>query len=141
MSNGRGLIPYSLFTWPREQFENLENYLSNWEGVSFKDIQIDSDEKNIYVSVPIPGIDISEVEISLHNGTLYIKAEHKEEKKEKTKERRTHLQATRSYSRVITLPERVDENKVSATAENGLLNIQLPKITRSEAKKVPIKKK
>lgn len=145
MSFGRGLIP--LFSWPQVRFEDLENEfgsLAKWpnlETLSHKDIQIESDDSAIYVTVPAPGFENSEIDISLHNGTLYIKAEHKEEKKEKTKNRKTLVQSSRSYSRIITLPEQVDEKNVSATTENGMLTIQLPKITKVESVKIPIKKK
>lgn len=137
----RQFSPFSrLLISPFEGMESEMNQLMNWQN-PYNDAQIESDEKNIYVKTPVPGFEESEIHISIKNATLYIQAEHTEDKIEKNKNRKVHQQARKEYSQTITLPEQVDENHISATLDNGMLMIELPKMTKSETKKITVKKK
>lgn len=150
MSLARSFIPQTLLKSPftrfpaffedledeMSQFANLQNFIQN-------DIHIETDEKNIFVKVPMPGFDPNEIDINLRNGVLFIRGEKKqEEKKEREKSRKIYRQATRLYTYTLTLPEQVDENAdIKATNENGLLTIELPKAQKGQTKKITVKKK
>ncbi len=144
----KSLIPQSWFSFPYSRFpsflENAEEEfspLSSWQNLFKNDVQIESDDKTVTVKVPMPGLETNEIQVSLKDGVLYIHGEKSEEKKEQEKNRKIWLQASRSYSRTITLPEQVDENNVNAYSENGLLTIELAKTKKTETKKINVSKK
>ncbi|WP_417882560.1 Hsp20/alpha crystallin family protein, partial [Xanthomarina gelatinilytica] len=71
------------------------------------------------------------------NDTLSISTEMKEEKEEKEANYTRREFGYSSFKRTFTLPESVDDNKIDASYQDGILNILLPK--KEEAKKKPIR--
>src|ERR1700704_529890 len=69
---------------------------------------------NIVAVVELPGMRKDEIEISLQDGTLTISGERKEETSQDNGATRTERN-TGKFRRSITLPTRVEMNKVSAT--------------------------
>jgi HSP20 family protein len=92
----------------------------------------------LVMKTELPGIDKKDLDISLEGDRLTIKAE----KKEEVKEDATHHTRERYYGqyfRSITLPYPVNEGKISATLENGVLELKLPRAEEVKAKKIEIK--
>ena len=137
----KSLIPFQFFRFPTffEEFE--EESKKNWPYFSGKsDIEITSDDKNLFVKVATPGLDPKDIEITLENGMLWIRGEKKESTQEKEKGRKVYRQASWSYSYHVALPEKVDETKeIKATANKGILEITLPKTKQSQTKKITVK--
>ena len=99
------------------------------------------DEKEIVVKAEMPGINKSDLDIKLDSEMLTIKAEKKEE--EEVKEA-THYSRERrfgKYVRYMTLPSRVDAEKITATLRKGLLEIKLPKAEGPDKNEIEIKVK
>ncbi|MEY2490405.1 MAG: hypothetical protein QOC70_2347 [Verrucomicrobiota bacterium] len=92
---------------------------------------------NIVAVVELPGMRKEEIEISLHDGTLTISGERKEETSQENGAARTE-RSVGKFRRSITLPTRVDVNKVSATYKDGLLTVTLPKAEEAKPKQIPI---
>jgi HSP20 family protein len=99
------------------------------------------EEKEVIVKAELPGIRKKDMDIRLDGDVLTIKAEKKEEKE--TKEDTYHARERRfgRYVRHITLPARIDAEKVTATLKKGLLVVKMPKAEDSEAKQIEIKTK
>lgn len=90
-------------------------------------IDLREDEKNLYLTVELPGIEKEEVKISLHNDLLTISGERKREEK-KEQENYYHLEMCYgTFNRSVTLPVEVDSEKIEANFKNGILKIQMPK--------------
>ena len=92
---------------------------------------------NIVAVVELPGMRKEDIEISLQDGTLIISGERKEERTEENGATRTE-RATGKFRRSITLPTRVDVNKVSATYKDGILTVTLPKAEEAKPKQIQI---
>lgn len=132
--------PISLFnemdTLAREMWDS-------WRPVSLEDSLVpDTDiyEENgeLIMKTELPGIDKKDIDITLEGDRLTIKAE----KKEEVKESATHHMHERFYGRYfrsIDLPYPVKESKISATFENGILELRLHKSEEAKAKKIEIK--
>ncbi len=89
----------------------------------------------------LPGIRKEDIDISLENGCLNIKAE---KKQEEIPENATYYTCERcfgQYSRSVSLPFNVDADKISAIFENGMLEIRLPKAEEAKAKHIEVKVK
>lgn len=86
------------------------------------------------VEADLPGYTDEDIDVRVTDHTLHVDAEHKAEKEER--EELSYLRKERvktDVSRTITLPEDVDEDAVSATYENGVLTVVLPKAHAEEA--------
>ncbi|MGZ5023328.1 MAG: Hsp20/alpha crystallin family protein [Chthoniobacterales bacterium] len=92
---------------------------------------------DIVAVVELPGMRKEEIEISLHDGTLTIAGERKEEGAQDDKTARTE-RILGKFRRSISLPTRVDANKVSATYKDGILTVTLPKAEEVKPKQIQV---
>ena len=92
----------------------------------------------IEMSAELPGIDEKDVELTLGDGVLTIRGEKKAEKE--TKEKDYYLSERRygSFVRSLRLPGSIDEGKIKATFDKGVLKVTLPKRAEAKAKKKKI---
>ena len=105
--------------------------------------KLDMFEENgeLVIKAEMPGVRKKDLDISLEEDILKIKAEKKEEKEVKDATHYTRERRFGQYSRYITLPSRVDAEKITATLKKGLLEIRLPKAEVPESKHIEIKVK
>ncbi|WP_254526091.1 Hsp20/alpha crystallin family protein [Natrinema caseinilyticum] len=107
--------------WDRERFGLPESEMTEM-GVDLVD---HGDE--FVLTADVPGFDSDEIDVRLSDHTLNITAEHEESTEEQEelylKSERSH----RSITRSVRIPEPVDEENVSATYNNGVLTLTLPK--------------
>jgi HSP20 family protein len=90
-------------------------------------IEVSETEGEVEVKASLPGVRPEDVDISVANDVLTIKAEHREETEDTKREfyrREIHYGA---YHRALTLPMSVDADKAEAHYENGVLHLRLPK--------------
>jgi HSP20 family protein len=87
--------------------------------------------------VELPGMRKEEIDISLHDGTLTISGERKRESNNGEAAQRTERYVGR-FRRSITLPTRVDAGKVSATYQDGILKVTLPKAEEAKPKQIQV---
>ena len=79
------------------------------------------------MTAELPGVDEKDIEVTLNDDLLTIKAEKKAEKE--SKDKTFHL-VERSYGaiqRTIPVPFAADPNKVEARFDKGVLKVTLPK--------------
>jgi HSP20 family protein len=92
---------------------------------------------NVVAVVELPGMRKEDIEISLHDGTLTISGERKREISNGEKTERTERYVGK-FRRSIALPVRVDANRVSATYQDGILTVTLPKAEEAKPKQIPV---
>ena len=88
------------------------------------------------LSLAIPGLSKKEVSIDLEDDKLLISAE-KEADDSKSYKLREFNYGT--FKRKFSLPKSVDQNKISASAKNGILSITLAKKEEQKPKTISIK--
>ena len=93
----------------------------------------------VVVKAEIPGIDPKEIALSLHDQTLTIEGEKKEEKEEKDEQYYRMECSYGAFARSLRLPVPVDAGKVTATFKNGVLTVKLPKGAAAKGTTIPIK--
>jgi HSP20 family protein len=116
--------------WPR-----LPSLLRRSGGVSLVVPELDVREngKAFVIEAELPGVEEKDVTVTLANGLLTIKGEKKDEREEKGE---TYYRAERSFGsfeRSLRLPDTIDDSRVEARFEKGVLKITAPK--RPEAVK------
>ena len=92
---------------------------------------------NVVAIVELPGMRKEDIEISLHDGTLTVSGERKSESVEGEKAERTE-RVTGKFRRSVTLPARVETDKVNATYKDGILTVILPKAEDAKPKQIQI---
>ena len=95
-------------------------------------------DKDITITLELPGINKKDIELSIRNNNLEIKVEHKEESKIK---KEGTVQMERSYKgfyRLLTLPCEVITENAKADYKNGILEITVPKKESAKKKKITI---
>ncbi len=92
---------------------------------------------NVVAQVELPGMRKEDIEISLHDGTLTVAGERKIESPEGSSAERSERRVGK-FRRSVTLPVRVDSNKVSASYRDGILTITLPKAEEAKPKQIQI---
>jgi len=111
------------------------------EGEIWPSVDVLEDKKNIIVKAEIPGMDPSDFDISISDNILTIKGEKKQEKEEKDKNFYMMERQYGTFTRSITLPVEVNEEKVDASYKDGVLKIVIPKKKESKENKIKVKVK
>ena len=95
-------------------------------------VDIVETDKTFELEFAVPGMKKGDFEINFDEGKLTISGERKFEKE--TKEVNYHTRETRygKFSRSFYLPENVDDTKINANYENGILNVVIPKTERED---------
>lgn len=104
-------------------------------GISLPMVNIKETADAYFVEMAVPGLKKSDFHIDLDNQILSISTEIEEER-ENTEANYTRREfGYASFKRSFTLPETVDDGKIKARYDEGILSIQLPK--KEEAKQKP----
>ena len=89
---------------------------------------VSESEGEIIITIELPGLDESDIDISMKRDVLTIKGEKKLEQKEDEGNYCRMERRYGSFSRTFRLPlEVVDAERINATFVNGVLTINLPK--------------
>jgi len=112
-----------------------------WGGFNPR-VDISETDKEYIVSAELPGLEENDVQVSLSHHTLTISGDKKAEKRDKGKNYYRVERSYGSFSRSISLPDEVDEDKIEAAINNGALKVNLPKTAEatSQRKQITIKK-
>jgi len=116
--------------------EEKEMISSTWT----PSVDIYETENEIVLTAEVPGIDEKDIDIKIENNTLSLQGERKFEKE--TKEENYH-RIERSYGsffRSFTIPHNVDQDKIEAEHESGVLRILMPKKPETKPKKIKVLK-
>ncbi|PIR74341.1 MAG: molecular chaperone [Candidatus Magasanikbacteria bacterium CG10_big_fil_rev_8_21_14_0_10_47_10] len=128
----------------REMEEMLSRFPSQGRGTTLSSaftpaVDIYEEGNNLIVRTPLAGVNPKDVEVNVENGLLTIKGEDKSEHEVDEKNYYRKEVRTGSFFRKIALPIAVDEEKVQAEFEDGILKVTAPKKADSPAKKVNVK--
>ena len=94
-------------------------------------------EGNYHIEMDIPGFKKNEISVETKDGYLTIKAEKHSEENEQD-EKKNYIRRERvygKYERSFYLGD-LDEDKIDATFENGMLKLVVPKKEEVDTKKV-----
>ena len=104
-------------------------------------VDVKENDKEMTVSVELPGMDEKDIEVLLSGDSLTIKGEKKEEKEEKEENFYRLERHYGTFRRVIPLPVEIDTKKAEASFKKGILHIKLAKTAQAKeaVKKIPVK--
>ncbi|WP_020402597.1 Hsp20/alpha crystallin family protein [Gracilimonas tropica] len=135
----RTVSPLKISHWIDEVFEDALNWPRESNSSFVPELNVYETDTAFEVSAALPGMNKDDIEISFNSGVLNISGERKMNKEENG--RRYHRIESRfgKFSRSLPLPgDLVDQDKITANYENGVLNVTIPKVKDKAAKKIKI---
>ncbi|MGO4685613.1 Hsp20/alpha crystallin family protein [Hyphomicrobium sp. 2TAF46] len=123
-------------------FDDFSRGLTSQSSMSMNllpNIDVAESEREIDVSVEMPGLERRDVEISLEDNMLTIRGEKRVESNRENKNVFVSERAYGNFLRTIELPAGVDTSKINAMMSEGVLRITIPKPAHAEAKKIEVK--
>ena len=85
------------------------------------------------IKAELPGVDKSDIHVTINEGALTIGGEHKRHKEEDDEKFHHVENFYGKFLRTFTMPSNVDETKIQAECKNGVLNVHLPKSKEAPA--------
>ncbi|MEO7599406.1 MAG: Hsp20/alpha crystallin family protein [Opitutus sp.] len=92
------------------------------------------DKENTYVRAELPGVSREDINVEMVEDYLTISASRKETV---GKDDQPNEQSS-AFSRSVSIPEEVQADKVSASYEDGVLTVRLPKREAAKPRKVSV---
>ena len=92
------------------------------------------DDKAFHVDVELPGMDETDVEVTLSDGLLTIRGEKKAAREDGPERFCWRERAYGSFRRTLAVPGDVDADRIKAEFRNGVLTIDLPKTKQAQTK-------
>jgi HSP20 family protein len=101
-------------------------------------LDVTADSDTVTIEAALPGIKPDDVDITVENGTVTISGKTADER---TAEEGSYvLQEIRrgNFSRTVTLPNGLEPDKATATFENGILRLEIPKAEQLKPRQIKI---
>ncbi len=129
---------------PFAEFDVIaQRFWDSWDPETFRSglaprLDVYEDKGNLVIKAELPGINKDDLDISFEGDMLTIKAD---KKQDSVSDDIVYYACERNfghYSRSISLPFPIDFNNVSATLENGILEMKLPRTEEAKPKKIEV---
>lgn len=143
-STGRGMVRQngSLFNSFRQEVESLFEDFSRGAGNGamqlLPNMDVAETDKEIELTVELPGLQQTDVDIYVNDNTLVIRGEKKAETERKDKNFHLIERAYGTFYRGFELPSGVDPSQITAAMSNGVLKVTIPKPTQTEPRRIEV---
>ncbi|HEY6074533.1 MAG TPA: Hsp20/alpha crystallin family protein [Anaerolineales bacterium] len=102
-------------------------------------LDFSENDKEYIVRVEVPGIPKEDLEVNVDGRTLVVSGRRDFEREDKTEEYFYREREEGKFIRTVQLPGSVDQSKVAATYQDGIMTIRLPKTESSSKTRIQIK--
>jgi len=117
--------------------EIMEGAFSRGKGTFVPELNVYETDKEFEITVALPGMRKENIDISFENNTITISGERELKEEENTKYHRIESRFG-TFERSLPLPNVIDAENISATYENGVLTVNVPKIEEKAGKKIEV---
>ena len=107
------------------------------ETMSFP-VEVAQTDNEIEVRAQLPGVDPGDIDVSVNEDILMIKAETRKEFEEQQKNYYRQEFRYGAMQRAVSLPCRVEAGNAHATYENGILHLKLPKSESERPRQIKV---
>ena len=90
-------------------------------------VNIIDNEKDVTLELVAPGLKKEDINIDINNDVLTVSAKESVENDETNANYIRREFCSSAFSRSFTLPDYLDQDEITASQENGILNIVIPK--------------
>jgi len=145
--------PRDIFSAMRDEmdkvFQQFERGFPRWptlfqqgKPMLVPELDVRENTSSITVEAELPGVAENDISVTLANGVLTIMGEKKQDKEEKSENYHVSERSYGAFTRSLRLPETIDESKLEAKFDKGVLKItaaKKPEAVKAE-RKIEIKK-
>ncbi len=114
--------------------DNSEFAVSHWRPA----VDIREEKDRYVIHADLPGVQAKDIEITMENGVLTLKGERAGKT---TEARETYKRVERvrgTFYRSFSLPDTADAAKVEARSKDGVLEIVLPKLEKTQPRRISV---
>ena len=104
-------------------FPETTNTLATWA----PKVDVSETEKEYKVRAELPGVEKDNVEVNFQDNTLFLKGERKFEEEEKKENFHRVERSFGSFQRALPFSTKIDEEKIKADYDKGILTITMAK--------------
>lgn len=104
----------------------------------FPALNVWGNEDQVVVTAELPGLEREDLDISMVNNQLTIKGDRKADKPAENAVCHRSERESGSFVRAVRLPYTVENDQVSATYENGVLRVSMPRQEATKPKRIEI---
>ncbi len=101
-------------------------------------VDVAETKDEIVVKAEIPGVSKDDIDLTIENNRLMISGEKRQEEHEEGKNYYRTERSYGSFRRIFNLPAQADAEKVSASYDDGVLTVKIPKSEVAKGKKIDI---
>ncbi|HVE78319.1 MAG TPA: Hsp20/alpha crystallin family protein [Gemmatimonadaceae bacterium] len=103
-------------------------------------VDIEERKDEMLFRLDIPGVRPEDVDVTLEKGVLTIRGEMRTERKEND-DAKWHLveRSYGSFERAFRLPDHLDDERVEASFEHGVLTVRAPKAPAAQPRRIAVK--
>lgn len=109
----------------------FDDFFGGAAEVNQSPVDLYEDAQNYYARLELPGVKKAEIALELENGVLAIRSANVDESEE--------AKQAFSFQCALTIPEGVAVAKVSASHEDGILTITMPKEAARKPRRIEVK--
>lgn len=139
-------MPFRELERMRDHMETIYNSLAsgvsqirkNYTGV-FPLVNLAEDEEKLYFTAELPGAAPDKLEVSVKGDTLSIRGQIGPDEAGEGVDYHRRERESGNFRRTLTLPAKVDVDKVDAVFKNGVLTVTIPKAAEAKAHQISIK--
>jgi HSP20 family protein len=101
-------------------------------------LDVSSTADELLVEAPLPGVKPEDVDITIENGTLTIRGQTSSERREGEGDYLVQEIRRGEFSRSVTLPSGLEPDKATASFDNGVLTLRVPKAEQVKPRQIRI---
>ena len=101
------------------------------------DVDIFETPESLWLSVDLPGVDETSVQVNLSNGVLSIDGQVALKDYDELRPRYTEY-GIGNFARRFSVSTEVDTSRIAGRMRNGVLELELPKTERAKPRQIPI---
>ena len=103
-------------------------------------VDIKEEAEHFLIKADIPGVSPEAIEVTMENGTLTIRGERSDEKREDKEGYHRIERSHGAFYRRFAMPDTADADHIKATSKDGVLEIEIPKRAIAKARKIDVKR-
>jgi len=140
--------PGRLLAWPEELERYFDRHFREWplrfwrqpveQGAWLPEMDVFEKDGKLVIRTDLPGMTAENIEVSVEGDVLTIKGRREEEKEATEGNYYCSERTTGEFFRTIRLPEGVSADDFEAHYDNGVLEVTVPKPTKTETKSVKV---
>ena len=122
---------------PRWEFPSFPEFESSFEG-RYPKVDVINRDSEVVVRAELPGVSKENLDVSMADNKLTIRATTHSEQKEEKEEYYRREMSRGEFQRTLIIPDDVDAEKIQASFKDGILELTMPKLKSAERRSIKV---